>query len=319
MADVAHVVPLVVAAALAVLVGLRVAGCERGRPVVAAVALTPYGFPVALIATVLAAGAHRWSVTASLLALGAVLGVLVLPRVARTAVPPPPGHALRVLSANLLSGRADAQAVVDMVRRHAPDVLCLQELSTELAQELKAAGLGAELPYMDFDKVGDGRRGVGIASRHPIRHRSRDDPFTAGAVLRPPGRPEVEVISVHPTFPMGRRGTGPWLAALAALPRAVTTGPVRVLAGDFNATVDHASFRRLLRSGYRDAGMETGSGLRHTWPGAVSRWAPRVTLDHVLIDRRGHVRSCTALDLPGSDHRAVLAELVLPEPLTFEE
>jgi endonuclease/exonuclease/phosphatase (EEP) superfamily protein YafD len=43
-----------------------------------------------------------------------------------------------------------------------------------------------------------------------------------------------------------------------------------------------------------------------TWP---SRWgrAFGVTIDHVLVAGPIHVRSVEVLDVPGSDHRAVLA------------
>jgi len=39
---------------------------------------------------------------------------------------------------------------------------------------------------------------------------------------------------------------------------------------------------------------------------------PRVTIDHVLADRRVGVRRVDVRPLPGGDHRAVFAELVLP-------
>jgi endonuclease/exonuclease/phosphatase (EEP) superfamily protein YafD len=37
-----------------------------------------------------------------------------------------------------------------------------------------------------------------------------------------------------------------------------------------------------------------------------------VTIDHVLADERCGVRELEVIPLPGGDHRAVLAELVLP-------
>jgi endonuclease/exonuclease/phosphatase family metal-dependent hydrolase len=37
-----------------------------------------------------------------------------------------------------------------------------------------------------------------------------------------------------------------------------------------------------------------------------------VTIDHVLADRRVGVREVEVLEIPGSDHSAVLAEIVLP-------
>ncbi len=71
---------------------------------------------------------------------------------------------------------------------------------------------------------------------------------------------------------------------------------------------------RLLATGYRDAGDATGRGLRGTWPyyGTRATVTPRVTLDHVLVDRRAAIHRFDTHRLPRSDHRAVYAELTLP-------
>jgi endonuclease/exonuclease/phosphatase family metal-dependent hydrolase len=117
----------------------------------------------------------------------------------------------------------------------------------------------------------------------------------------------VQVVAVHPVPPTV--SVAAWRAETAGLPRPDATGPVRVLAGDFNATLDHAVFRRLLRAGYVDAGQQCGAGLVPTWPARP----PLVTLDHVVVDVRATVIAYRVFDLPGSDHRCVYAELRLPE------
>jgi hypothetical protein len=48
-----------------------------------------------------------------------------------------------------------------------------------------------------------------------------------------------------------------WEQDLAALP-APEPGVLRVLAGDFNATLDHVAFRTLLDRGYVDAARAAG-------------------------------------------------------------
>ena len=54
--------------------------------------------------------------------------MVVRPRAARRPQPAAAGPVLRVLTVNLLCGRADAEAVVALVRRTGADVLFLQEL-----------------------------------------------------------------------------------------------------------------------------------------------------------------------------------------------
>jgi endonuclease/exonuclease/phosphatase (EEP) superfamily protein YafD len=88
-------------------------------------------------------------------------------------------------------------------------------------------------------------------------------------------------------------------------------GPPRILAGDFNATLDHAELRRLLDTGYTDAAAEVGAGLKGTWPHG-RRFPPPVAIDHVLADSRAGVKAFSVHAITGTDHRAVLAELVLP-------
>jgi endonuclease/exonuclease/phosphatase (EEP) superfamily protein YafD len=87
-------------------------------------------------------------------------------------------------------------------------------------------------------------------------------------------------------------------------------GPVRLLLGDFNATLDHSVLRRLLATGYRDAADVRGDGMGTTWP--YDKLFPRIALDHVLADRRVGVRAFAIHAVPRSDHRALYAELVLP-------
>jgi endonuclease/exonuclease/phosphatase family metal-dependent hydrolase len=70
--------------------------------------------------------------------------------------------------------------------------------------------------------------------------------------------------------------------------------------------------RRILGTGYRDAAAAVGQGLAGTWGPYDGDPIPPVTIDHVLVDRRVGVRSVSVHGIPGSDHRAVLAELSLP-------
>jgi endonuclease/exonuclease/phosphatase family metal-dependent hydrolase len=107
-----------------------------------------------------------------------------------------------------------------------------------------------------------------------------------------------------------RRWGGPtrWRAELKALPPPGNLP--RVLAGDFNATLDHAAFRGVLRLGYADAAQQTGNALTPTW-GIPGRRA-LLPLDHVLVSPGCAVRAFSVHAVPRSDHRAVYAEIQLP-------
>ncbi|MFC4561108.1 endonuclease/exonuclease/phosphatase family protein [Nocardiopsis mangrovi] len=173
--------------------------------------------------------------------------------------------------------------------------------------------LAKPLPY-GFTRAAPAAAGGTVYSRHPLV--PVGDPgaeagslHTPQALVEIPGAVPVEVTSVHPLPPLDPANTRPWHDALRALPAADPDGPARILAGDFNATLDHAALRDVLARGYTDAAAALGEGLRGTWPVGP---LPKITLDHVLVDARIGVGGVDTHEPAGGDHRAVSAELTLP-------
>ena len=225
------------------------------------------------------------------------------------------GPVLRVLTMNVYFGQADPEVLVDRVRQLRADVLFLQELTEGAVMRLKLAGLDDLMPYTQHELRG-GSRGSGICSRFPLGEGPRvprTQMAQPTALLDLPGAEPVELVCVHPVAPGLPQWGGPvrWRQELALLP-APGDRP-RVLAGDFNASLDHATFRDVLRLGYHDAGQQAGDALTPTWgpPGGRSGL---FTLDHVLVDQSCAVRSYSVHPVPLSDHRAVFAEIQLPAP-----
>jgi endonuclease/exonuclease/phosphatase family metal-dependent hydrolase len=129
-------------------------------------------------------------------------------------------------------------------------------------------------------------------------------------VIDLPGRDDVELTAVHVVPPLSNSAVRAWRGELAGLPRTTPNDRVRILAGDFNASLDHAALRTLLDRDYSDAAEETGKGLEPTW----SSWptGPPLTIDHNLVDSSCAIGSYAVFDLPGSDHNAIVAEVILP-------
>ena len=76
------------------------------------------------------------------------------------------------------------------------------------------------------------------------------------------------------------------------------------------STPDMRQFRDLPTSGYRDAVEQTGSGFAPTY--RSDTWFPPViTIDHVLT-RNAVASSIMTIDVPGSDHRSLLANIAVP-------
>ncbi|HYF28123.1 MAG TPA: endonuclease/exonuclease/phosphatase family protein, partial [Baekduia sp.] len=131
----------------------------------------------------------------------------------------------------------------------------------------------------------------------------------AGRLIVPGAPLPVAVQAVHPRPPISGASEPDWRATLRDL-AGPGPGVLRILAGDFNATLDHRELRAVLDRGYVDAADATGDGLRPTWP--VGRRRPPITIDHLLVDARVAVREVQLHELRGSDHRVLVARLQLP-------
>jgi endonuclease/exonuclease/phosphatase (EEP) superfamily protein YafD len=293
---------------------LRLGGLERGI-LVQVVAFTPYVVICTLVPLGLALALRRFPAAIAAALVTITLAAVVGPRAVPDRQPDPGGPTLRVMTANLLFGGADAAALIALVRDERVDVLAVQEFTSGAADELDRLGLGELLPHRQLGPD-EWARGSALYARFPLRDggvRRNGGGFNqAYGTLLVPGAPPVLVESVHPMAPHSLDVLAAWRTDLAAQPPATPDGPLRVLAGDFNATLDHAPLRRLLATGYVDAADATGDGLVGTWGPYDGDLIPPVAIDHVLADRRIAVRDTRVHSLAGSDHRPVLAELTLP-------
>jgi endonuclease/exonuclease/phosphatase (EEP) superfamily protein YafD len=288
---------------------LRGFGLDRSWPLVGVVAFTTWAVAGALVAMLVALVLRRRVAAivgaASLL----VLAIAVAPRAvgdgdeARAGARP-----LRLLTLNLLHEGARPAEVVGLVRRMRADVLCVQELSPDAEAALYRAGLLRALP---FRILGRGRAyETSVFLRAPMQPVRAPGPWTAVAGRMRDG-PVIEIHSIHPAPPTSRLALRNWRRELRAIPPA-GDGPFRIAAGDFNATLDHSELQRVLDRGYADAAERAGAGLRPTWP-VGRRIPPEITIDHVLVDERIAVGDVSIHPVEGSDHRAVFAELFLPQ------
>jgi endonuclease/exonuclease/phosphatase (EEP) superfamily protein YafD len=293
---------------------LRLLGLDLGWPVVPLLAFTPW---VAALALAGAAGAALFGRRLFALLVGAcalALIVAIAPRVVPNRAPDDAdGVRLRVLAANVAGNPREGAATVALARRLRVDVLAVAELTPQVADAYDAAAIAKVLPYRSLNPQ-PAYFGTGLYGRVPLR----EAPAPAGtryglsaAAASPRGAAPFEVLAIHVPAPTSPADAGDWRHDMRTLPGS-GQGGLRILAGDFNATLDHSELRRLIGRGYRDAAEQAGSGLRMTWPTDKSPLPAMVAIDHVLADRRVRVASARTVAIPGSDHRGVLAELVLP-------
>lgn len=281
---------------------VRVSGIALPYPVAPALAFTPYA-ALTVVAPIVVALVLRCRVIAAVaLGAGIALAVCVVPRATGDPAAAGGKPALTVMSVNSLQGRADAQTVMRLVETHDVDVLAIEESRPAFVARLDAFGARSRLPYRSARPADEA-----LLSARPLRATGRP----AEGDLRLRGGRVVRLRTVHTVPPISRGAWRAWRDELTALPGTGGAGIRRVYAGDFNATLDHPELRDVLSRGYRDAADVTGDGWRTTWP-AGRRMPPEITIDHVLADRRIGIASFSVHGVPHTDHRAVIARLVVP-------
>jgi vancomycin resistance protein VanJ len=269
-----------------------------------------------------------------LLALGWEYEALGLPR-----REPSGGTPLRVMTANLLASNGQAAGIATALRAPAPDLIAVQELDEPMAAQL-ADSLRDRYPHQALFPEDDSPLGMGVFSRHPIR--AAPPPEMAPRrcfcqeVVVEIGDQAVTVLNVHiqptPDLRLARLELLPrfWRLSVptgldtrdqepsltAALRRVEARAAPRLVLGDFNVA-DRQTYYRVLRGRLRDAHREAGVGPGYTYPaGHLGRLplVPLVRIDYVFHDDAFHARAAWTEHLPGSDHRAVVADLLLVHP-----
>jgi endonuclease/exonuclease/phosphatase (EEP) superfamily protein YafD len=238
--------------------------------------------------------------------------VLADPRRRPPATPGP--VRLTVLVANVWLGRADPAALAAIVDAERPDLVVLPEAGEpfrkSLESHLHTRGLDhrAETapPPRAHRRVPENPDGPWTTVlTAPTLGDVRVAPVATGGLygwLEVTGGAlgDVRVLATHPVAPVpGLIGRWADELDLVAAWRAAAGGPT-VIAGDMNTTVEHRALGAL--------GDQRGAGYPPTWPSRWPRWLG-FRIDHVLAGGGIAVRSTRVLDLPGSDHRAVLAQL----------
>ncbi|MFE9577665.1 endonuclease/exonuclease/phosphatase family protein [Nocardia sp. NPDC006044] len=303
---------------LAVLVGGVGVGLHFSRSefriLVLAASGAPYLMACGLVGAVAFLVMRRW--------VGAVVATVVVAAAVWTQAPlyfrnsgDDGGPSVNAMQANLLFDGADPRALVDEVRARNIAVLTVNELTPAAVEGLGKAGLDQLLPHR-YLSPGRTATGTGIWSSYPLSETVEYDGFVLNqlsATATVPGIGPVAIYAFHPVPPI--YGTTVWADELSRLrgilDRSPTDRPVLV-GGDFNATYDHAQFRAMLSARFDDAAEQAGAGHLVTYP-TDKTWPPIVGIDHFLI-ARGHATEVETVPIPGADHRALFARILLNPP-----
>jgi len=244
-------------------------------------------------------------------AIGLGLLVLATPLVTGASTPDVPDDAarIRVASVNLLYGNDRAAEVTADLRSSSPDVIVFVEYTPEHQAALQASALAADYPHR-IERPLPRAGGIAVWSRTPVGAGETldTDLLSIDAQLDTPDGP-VRIVAVHVPTPVFDFDA--WrddLALIESIGRS-TDVPTAVV-GDLNASYWHPAFRDLLDAGFVDAHIATGDGFSTSWP-ANRPFPPFVQLDHVLTIDGLVPLDVTDIDIPGSDHRGLVATLAV--------
>lgn len=223
---------------------------------------------------------------------------------------------LTVMSSNLSKGDADPARTVEVAVTNDVDVLVLTEITPSALRRMRTAGLNRAFPY-SRGETGEGVAGTMVFSTHVLsRAKPLDTSFDGFAMTVTFPDQSLRLLAVHAHPPTG--DARQWRADQGAVRRAATAadGPT-VIAGDFNATLDHEPMRELRGRGFADAAEQATSGWQPTWPaaGEVSVLGVPVpamlAIDHILVTKELKALDTHAVTIQGTDHRALVARLAL--------
>lgn len=304
-------------AAVSTILGFRIADSDGFTPVPQILAFLPWLLAPAIGALLLAALA-RWRV-------GLLWGVLVLGGVAwfmepygKTDDPAGPAVAeVRVMTSNVQFGQG-TQGLIEAVRKEKPDLLFVPECDYACSDTLRDELPRSEYPYRAASEA-SGAEGSVIVSKLRLKkaYGVAGTLGMPGAVAELKGGHQVRIQLAHPMPPLPRQ-LGTWRSELAGLRDYAAEGKSgtksTIIAGDFNATQDHAAFRDLLNTGgVRDAARLSGSARAPSWPADLM--SPLGTqIDHVLATPDFSARDAHFLEIGDTDHRALVVDLTLHRP-----
>ena len=217
---------------------------------------------------------------------------------------------LRIITANLYNGRADADALGEILDKTRPDVVAAQEMAPSAGAAIAARmPHGIVLPALDHT-------GAALAANQPIDVQRHSLPHRDALVgrLEHEGRPLV-IWSVHLANPIDippltRKRRAQVLALEEALGRDLGPDGRIMLVGDLNATPlwpAYRRLRRLLSDGVAEWAARTKTRPERTWsyrPGG----RPLLRIDHALTAGMT-VHNAETVVVPGSDHRALLVDV----------
>lgn len=229
---------------------------------------------------------------------------------------PPAASTFSVATLNLRCLPVNTERLAAVVRSLQPDVVLLQDTTQEAWTALQASGwardypIAAAQPTITTAPSPTGQCDSWLSARVPLTlstARPAGSNQVAYRIDLPSGAVSVLPVAVtNPTVDVRH-----WAQDLAEVrvTAMAQPGPLVVL-GDFNAVREHAPMEQLRAAGLTDAAEQAKAGWVPTFP-ARGWLPPLLAIDHVMVNASLQATSLASFEVPGCDHRGLLARLRL--------
>lgn len=222
-----------------------------------------------------------------------------------------PRVTLTVATANLNFARTDHSALQAwLTSNQASDVIALQEFTDSARAAVETPAVLAAYPHRILDPSPD-QFGIAVLSKHPMKGAEKVAPPPSNPLatvklrmVLAVGELQVALTAVHPMPPIsGAYAQERDRSLREEAQRLAESGLPGILLGDMNDTPWSTGLRAT-------APLLRASGLQPTWPNAWG-WASLLPLDHILLTPGSRVKSSGLGPNLLSDHRPVVAHLLL--------
>ena len=261
----------------------------------------------------------------ALIGAGASAGIGFLRGVGPEPMPEKADGSVRVLTWNTAGEAVSAEVIAEEILASDADIVTLPEtaesVGSRIAVMLREQGHPMWVHHVDFrPDVANGPQAwqttilisPELGDYSVIRSSSDGTSNTSSlpsAVVMPIDGDGPTVVAVHAVAPRPE-AMRRWQSDLAWIADQCPRGDF-ILAGDFNATIDHMASLGVAGGDMghcRDAASRTGSGAVGTWPAELHELlgAP---IDHVMASPDWEPTGSAVIDAGGSDHRGLLVQL----------
>ncbi|WP_314646425.1 endonuclease/exonuclease/phosphatase family protein [uncultured Microbacterium sp.] len=262
----------------------------------------------------------------ALLGAGATAGIGALRGFGGGDLPEKTEGSVRVLTWNTAGEAVGAEQIAQQILDQGADIVALPEtteaVGERIAVMLREQGHPMWVHHVQFrPDIPNGPQSWQTTvlvspdlGEYSVIQSSEDGSSNTGSVpsvvLMPIDGTGPTVVAVHAVAPR-QEEMAQWQADLSWIADQCPEGDF-ILAGDFNATIDHMAGLGVDGGdiGYcRDVASRTGNGMQGTWPSSFPALAG-APIDHVMASQNWTPTGSRVLDdAGGSDHRALVVQL----------